>query len=385
MMTPVSRGIERRLTVGYLCALAIVAIFTIVSHFVLMGVLKTQDGSAAVINISGRQRMLSQRIASLSAQYALGDPSVRDQLLAATDHFARQHAELVNGEPALDIPPAAMPALRRLYFAAPVQLDAQTRDYVTEARQIAFAAPGDPAVKPVLAKLFAQATPLLDGLEQVVSLHEHESERVVARLEHIQDATLVVVLVTLLLEALGIFRPLVRRVSLYARQLVALANVDPLTGALNRRSFIEFGLQAIRDCRKERAVLGLLMIDADHFKQINDTYRHAGGDAVLQALAETLKREVRGGDLVGRLGGEEFAVVLPRTGLAAAQATAERVRLAVVAMRVESEGAVIPVTVSIGLTMMAQADAGMDTILARADQALYSAKRLGRNRVEVTA
>jgi diguanylate cyclase (GGDEF)-like protein len=143
---------------------------------------------------------------------------------------------------------------------------------------------------------------------------------------------------------------------------------------------LEFSLT---NCRKEQGSLGALMIDADHFKRINDTYQHAGGDTVLQALTATLKREVRGGDLVGRLGGEEFAILLPRTGLAAAQQTAERVRLAIAAMLVESDGATIPVTVSIGLTVLAQGDAGMDALLARADLALYSAKRNGRNRVEV--
>lgn len=383
MMTPLSRSIERRLTIGYICALTIVAVFTIVSHFVLVGVLKTQDGSAAVINMSGRQRMLSQRIASLAAQYALGDVQVRSQLQAATDRFARQNDSLVHGDRAMGIAPATMPALRALYFSPPVRLDAKTRDYVAEAQQIADAPPGDPRMKPVLTRLFAQATPLLQGLEQVVTVHERASETVLMRLERIQDATLIVVLLTLLLEALGIFRPLVQRVSLYARQLVNLATTDPLTGALNRRSFMERGLEVMRDCRREQGALGALMIDADHFKRINDTFQHAGGDAVLQALTQTLKREVRGGDLVGRLGGEEFAVLLPRTGLAAAEQTAERVRLAISAMRVEREGATIPVTVSIGLTVLAQGDAGIDALLARADQALYSAKRNGRNRVEV--
>ena len=114
MTTPLSRSIERRLTIGYICALTIVALFTIVSHFVLVGVLKTQDGSAAVINMSGRQRMLSQRIASLAAQYTLGDVQVRPQLVAATDRFARQNDSLVHGDPAIGIAPATLPALRSL-------------------------------------------------------------------------------------------------------------------------------------------------------------------------------------------------------------------------------------------------------------------------------
>lgn len=385
-MTELPRGtIERRLTIGYVCALALVALLTIASHFILMGVLRAQDGSAAVINISGRQRMLSQRIASLAAQYEMGEGGARADLQVAVDRFARQHDILVHGDAKLNIPAATMPALRAVYFEDPVRLDAQMHAYITEARQILAAPPGDPAVRPVLTQIFAQATPLLSGLERVVDIHQRASETVLAHLQRIQDATLFVVLLTLLLEALGIFRPLVHRVSHYARQLTMLATLDALTGLFNRRSFMERGAEAISHCRKEGGALGLLMIDADHFKRINDTHLHAGGDAVLRALAQVFRREVRGGDCVGRLGGEEFAILLPKTGPAAARQTAERLRGAVAEMRVENQGHSIPVSVSIGIATLSREDTSLETLMARADQALYRAKANGRNRVEIAA
>jgi diguanylate cyclase (GGDEF)-like protein len=379
------RTIERRLTAGYVCALAIVALLTIASHFILMGVLRAQGGSAAVINVSGRQRMLSQRIASLAAQYEMGDAGARGDLRAAVDRFERQNEILVHGDAALNIPAATMPALRDLYFEGPVRLDAQTHAYIAEARQILADPPGDPAAQPVLARIFAQATPLLSGLERVVAIHQRASETVLRHLQRIQDATLFVVLLTLILEALGIFRPLVHRVSHYARQLTMLATLDALTGLFNRRSFMERGAEAISRCRKENGALGLLMIDADDFKRINDTHHHAGGDAVLRALAQVFRQEMRGGDCVGRLGGEEFAILLPKTGLTAAHQTAERLRGAVAEMRVESEGRSIRVSVSIGIAALARDDASLEMLMARADRALYRAKANGRNRVEAAA
>jgi diguanylate cyclase (GGDEF)-like protein len=381
-----TRAIEQRLTISYVVALSIVALLTLTSHAVLTSVLKTQDGSAAVINISGRQRMLSQRIASLAAQYALGDASVRLPLKTATDQFERQHDALIHGDGALGLSPARSPDLRALYFSGADPLDTQMRRYRAEARQVETFPPGDVRMKPILTLLFGAAeAPLLHGLEAVVAIHQRQSERELARLEEIQDATLIVVLLTLLLEALAIFRPLVRRVSSYARQLVTLATLDPLTGALNRRSFFERGALTLEQASSETGAVSALMLDADHFKRINDTYSHAGGDAVLKALVATLKLETRGGDLIGRLGGEEFAILLPRTSPAAAWQTAERLRAAVSALAVETGDARISFSVSIGLAGTAGPDDELDALLARADRALYLAKANGRNRVEIAA
>jgi diguanylate cyclase (GGDEF)-like protein len=381
------RSLERRLTIAYVVALSIVALLTLASHAVLTSVLKTQDGSAAVINVSGRQRMLSQRIASLAAQYALGDAAAGAPLKAATDQFERQHESLIHGDPSLGLSAPRSPELKALYFlSGPDSLNSEVRQYIAEARQVGAFPPGDARMKPILTRIFAQArAPLLHGLEAVVAIHQQESEREVAKLEGIQDATLIVVLLTLLLEALAIFRPLVRRVSRYAGQLVTLATIDPLTGVLNRRSFFERGALSLEQACREASVVSALMIDADHFKRVNDTYSHAAGDAVLKALAATLSHETRGTDLIGRLGGEEFAVLLPRTTLAAAQQTAERLRLAIDGLAVETGGAAIRFSVSIGIAGAVGNADGLDALLACADRALYRAKANGRNRVETAA
>ena len=156
------------------------------------------------------------------------------------------------------------------------------------------------------------------------------------------------------------------------------ALTDPLTALPNRRAF-ERGMALLRLNRSEAA---LLIIDLDHFKDINDTYGHAAGDYVLQRVALALRTHVRQRDLVARLGGEEMAVLLPDTNLARARQIAGRLRRAVESLRIEWDGEMIGVTASIGVAVN-RGDVPAEQMFARADMALYAAKRDGRNRVSV--
>ncbi|KKB85245.1 hypothetical protein VW29_06735 [Devosia limi DSM 17137] len=156
------------------------------------------------------------------------------------------------------------------------------------------------------------------------------------------------------------------------------ALTDPLTALPNRRAF-ERGMALLRLTRNEAA---LLIIDLDHFKDINDTHGHAAGDYVLQRVALALRTHVRQRDLVARLGGEEMAVLLPDTNLARARQIAGRLRRAVENLQIEWDGPVIGVTASIGVAVN-RGDVPAVQMFARADGALYAAKRDGRNRVSV--
>lgn len=160
--------------------------------------------------------------------------------------------------------------------------------------------------------------------------------------------------------------------------LTLLATTDPLTGALNRRSIMEH-LQTMADPKKQPCVM---MADIDFFKQVNDTYGHAAGDRVIKTLTDTIRTVLREGDLLGRIGGEEFVVALESTDLPSAQAIAERLRLTVAESQTPSDdGAPIKITVSFGLAQY-NADESVEAWLGRADAALYRAKQYGRNRVE---
>jgi len=167
---------------------------------------------------------------------------------------------------------------------------------------------------------------------------------------------------------------------------IELAVVDALTG-LNNRRYLETHLAAALDQAAHKGrPLSLMMLDIDHFKKVNDTYGHDAGDEVLKMFAQRIKRVVRGADLVCRMGGEEFVIVMPETPLHLAQKIAERVRIVVEAelFPIDKGARSIPVTTSIGLAERG-ADANPDALLRRADKALYGSKATGRNRVTAAA
>ncbi len=161
------------------------------------------------------------------------------------------------------------------------------------------------------------------------------------------------------------------------------AMVDPLTGIANRRSFLNDSTELMRRRSAHPCPIAVLLIDLDHFKSINDRFGHAVGDRVLQIFAERAKETIRASDLVGRLGGEEFAVVLYNASQEKALALAEQVRCAFAEATAEVDGCPVAATLSIGVVLNQDAALDLPELLAQADQALYEAKERGRNRVEV--
>jgi diguanylate cyclase (GGDEF)-like protein/putative nucleotidyltransferase with HDIG domain len=162
-----------------------------------------------------------------------------------------------------------------------------------------------------------------------------------------------------------------------------LAVTDGLTGLHNRRFFDELLTLECERSGRQRTELSLIVIDLDHFKQVNDRQGHPAGDVVLLEVARRLRHAVRGSDIVARYGGEEFAVILPDAGAARARLLAERIRAAVAREPVTVEGRPLAVTASVGVATMRAPARSKNELLRRADRALYRAKRLGRNQVQV--
>jgi diguanylate cyclase (GGDEF)-like protein len=168
-------------------------------------------------------------------------------------------------------------------------------------------------------------------------------------------------------------------------KLRRLSERDELTGALNRRKLIEALGERCAEFSRYGVPTSLLMLDIDHFKRINDRFGHVAGDRVLRAMAQVCMEQLRHVDSFYRFGGEEFVALLPHTDRAEARATAERLRLAVERNTVEPEHDAIRITVSIGLSALEKRDKGFESLIKRADDALYVAKRNGRNRVVADA
>jgi len=168
------------------------------------------------------------------------------------------------------------------------------------------------------------------------------------------------------------------------RELVRLAWTDSLTGTMNRHRFMELAGKDIGRASRHGSEMSLLLLDADHFKQINDRNGHAAGDEVLKGLTERWKHVLRSHDLIGRIGGEEFCVLLPEIGPDGAATAAEKLRTAIAELPFMFEGQLLRVTVSIGVATLAPGD-DLPELMRRADKALYQAKETGRDRIIVSA
>ena len=163
------------------------------------------------------------------------------------------------------------------------------------------------------------------------------------------------------------------------------AQTDPLTGVLNRRSLVERLDAACFRARARGLPVALLFIDLDHFKEINDTYGHPAGDACLNAIIDPIHAELRQSDVIGRYGGEEFVVILSSADMAAAQPIAERIRTGSPTCGSKASATRSSLTCSIGVASSDMLGVWGEHLIARADEAVYVAKRAGRNRVQIAA
>jgi len=167
-------------------------------------------------------------------------------------------------------------------------------------------------------------------------------------------------------------------------QVQQLAITDVLLEICNRRGLFTLGAREVERAQRMQRPLSALMLDLDFFKKVNDTYSHAVGDEVLHEVAQRCRSNIRGIDLIGRYGGEEFAVLLPETDLAASRAIAERLRTAVADTPIATQrSGGITLTISLGVAALTASTPDLATLLHHADEALYLAKQRGRNRIEV--
>lgn len=167
------------------------------------------------------------------------------------------------------------------------------------------------------------------------------------------------------------------------KEIELLSQTDSLTGLWNRRHLEESLESEFKRAKRYNKELSIMIIDLDHFKYINDTYGHMAGDEVLREVSAAIKECQRETDFIGRYGGEEIVIILPETDLHTSSNIAETVRKTVESRPVEFEGEVINVTASIGVSSLRKEHENFAMLFSEADEALYNAKKLGRNRVEV--
>lgn len=160
---------------------------------------------------------------------------------------------------------------------------------------------------------------------------------------------------------------------------------DSLTGVLNRRGISESLKTTLSDAKLYNTPVSVALLDIDHFKKVNDTYGHSGGDIALSRVAELISANMRDGDIVGRWGGEEFIIVMHDTSLDESREVAERIRHQIETLEIQLKETTVSVTASLGVSELTPDEQTIDAAVTRADTALYTAKRSGRNRVECEA
>ena len=375
----------RREALVYTLALAFLALMALGSYAIIDSIVTRQQHMATVIDVSGRQRMLCQRIALLGLQLShtrLGTDQDRitTQLRESIDLMRRSHRDLVEGSLALGIDPPQQKPLKDIYYAPPHELNRQVPAFLAAADQVVAAADqGDVRkVADSAAKVDALASEaLLDSLNAAVNEYAADSEAMFRRSQLRVMTITIAMLIALGTEAMFIFRPLFRRMN----NLVDMAQSDPLTGCWNRRSVLDAANRDFARSWRTASPLSVIFMDIDHFKHINDSHGHLAGDAVIRTLTSTVKAALRTSDMLGRIGGEEFVVLLVDTDCQNAAMVAEKLRLQLAGTPVFYDKTEISFTVSLGVAEIRAGDADALSLIDRADSLMYRAKSGGRNLV----
>ena len=380
------------LTIAYMIALSLIAGMSIGAHLVIKKVIVEQEQSARTINIAGRQRMLSQRTALyLSEAERKPDAATMNILLENINLFERSHLALTQGDQNMGLEGRLPDTVRDVYFREPHNLDQEVQQYIQDVRDL-IEGPAQEinGQNPTFVRAMENAKgDLLNKLDRAVKKYEEDADKKILHLVEIQGMSIVAILIVILLEALVIFRPLISRIEKYSNDIETIASTDALTGVMNRRSAFETMGKEMNRSRRYNNDLAVIICDIDHFKNVNDTYGHKTGDRALQHFASVINGAIREEDSFGRIGGEEFVLVLPHTDAKRAAEVAEKLRKRIEESPMKNEGikdmpAELQITSSFGATVFDKdVDQNPESVCERADKALYQAKSNGRNRVEI--
>lgn len=387
----VGLSLHTRLTLRYVLALGMVALLTLASYALMDHALRSEVLGARLLNLAGRQRMLCQRIDILVLRAADDDGDERQARLQELDtvlgELKQGHELLAHGTAQALGLGADNPALGILRGTGD-GIEALYHDFLEQAGTWrAVLAQGRSMDARAVLRFRSSGDALLERLDQRMTELQRLGERTLERLRVLVLLLLGAAFAGLLLTGVLLLRPMVgevvrdrERLEGLNRSLETQASTDKLTGAYNRRTWDVEIRREFSKARRQGAPLCLVMMDLDLFKDVNDEYGHLRGDEVLREFAERIRGSVRESDTLYRMGGEEFAVLLPGTDIEQGRQAAEKLRLAVSAAALGG----LPVTASFGVAET-DGDEYPDELYRRADQALYAAKENGRNRVECAA
>lgn len=383
------RNMALSLTSAYILALGIIATLTIASHVLTDQINNKQREGASLTYMIGRQRSLAQQaVINATIYFQSGDKLQYDFLSQSINDLESGHKSLVGAIAKKDYL-GAVPSdvLYKIYFESNSFSAKNVDEFIQAARRF--------MVLPVEGKEEERGR-LINALSGELSrrlivmfdvaLEDHQEEllKKIDKAYVFQSWSAFFILFVLVVEAVFIFSPLVKRIREYQQMLLREALEDHLTGLYNRRAFMKRAVVELGRSRREKNPVTVVLADLDHFKSVNDRYGHKVGDIVLRRFADMARESFRSGDVVGRVGGEEFAILLPNTGSERGFQIIERFRKRVCEtpcnyVDEDGEQKSLSFTASFGLVVMTGDGWTVDQLLAAADEKLYAAKAAGRN------
>lgn len=378
---------DNRYLIAYVSGLIIVALAVTASHILVDRKMQITRQASEALEMGYGQSFLAERINHLAYRYvASSDGSdkalVGTELATAVERMYQSHGALLRLPLGTDI---GLPA-DEIYFAPEYELDLKIRTFLGAARELssrpaADIKPGSPLIRFLDRDKTSQ---LHELLKKALDRYRKAEDEALANSNRTLWTLYVLIMVILVLEGIAVSRLIVKSLLRQAEDYRELAHTDPLTGCCNRRSFMAACRQEHELVHKHGKHCAVIMLDIDRFKQVNDTYGHAVGDEVIQALVKVSLEQLRDSDVLGRMGGEEFAILLRGTPGNKAWGIADALRQSLQACDVDLPAPwndVLHFTVSLGVAELRASDESPLDALERADQALYDAKTGGRNRV----
>lgn len=372
----------------YLGVLAFIALLIAASVLAIDHIAAEESLMTELGETGSRQQLLSERIVHLTLEYAAtNDISSRKEVVGMIEQsltsFDKTHQLLIRGELENGHVVEFSEKIDDIFFGPPIFLDEKARIFIYNTREVLLRDWTPELISSFYFEELRSATlsDLHSNLEILGAQYSSNGRERIVRLRIIAATLLGSIIVVLFGVGFFVFRPLFQRITDQEQELKRLAFIDPLTNCHNRRSFLTRAETEFERSRRYQHSFSILYLDIDHFKIINDSFGHTVGDLAIKQLTEIFLDSIRDSDILGRLGGDEFGIVLQESSLEKAVLIAEKLRLNVEQFVCSGELSGVKFSISIGVASLIPDDANAYDTLKRADLNLYKSKNAGRNTV----
>ena len=372
----------------YLTTFALIALLITASIIIIDYIAAEEAYLVEAHDIGGRQRMLSERTVHLLLEFAVeNDQDTRNQIVKLIEDslqkFEKTHKLLIRGRLSDDEKVIFSESIDDIFFGEAEYLDIKARIFIYNTREVLAREWSPELISSFYLKQLREAAKqvLHNSLVVLADQYTMNSKSRITRLRVTVAILLGGIIVVLCVVGALVFNPMFKRIEVQGQELHKMAFIDPLANCHNRRSFLVNADTAFEHSRRYQHTFAILYIDIDHFKDINDTYGHAIGDKAIKQMTQICQSNIRDSDILGRIGGDEFGIILQECSLDFAIQTAEKLRQRISDHIISTDVGIVKFSISIGAATIIDGDKDIDDILKRADKYLYKAKRTGRNLV----